>query len=336
MFGDVGGAPGVDVLRPRQLAPETRRDPRRGRGQRCAPAIVTSADLAPLAAEACEGLDALSVRLAAGGSGSGFDALADAIAGYPAEASADERDGGSMIPRARPAIPKGILRALANGAFGVPNSLEAMLADTYAIDADTVYLSPAPMHTPRRSGSPYPPYKGGDCVDALDPEAVLATIARHRVTHAQFVPTHFVRMLRLPDDVRAKYDLSSLRTVIHAAAPAPRRQARDDRLAGADRRQDHRQRGLRADRDRQPRMAGHLARSGAASASPIRIVDLETGATLPPGAIGGCISRIPDPPYDKDPAKTAGARTANGWYAGRRRVARCRGGISTSPTGART
>ena len=55
----------------------------------------------------------------------------------------------------------------------------------------------------------------------FDAEAVLRLIETHRVTHAQFVPTMFVRMLKLPEDVREKYDVSSLQCVIHAAAPCP-------------------------------------------------------------------------------------------------------------------
>jgi acyl-CoA synthetase (AMP-forming)/AMP-acid ligase II len=55
----------------------------------------------------------------------------------------------------------------------------------------------------------------------FDAEAVLRLIEKHRVTHAQFVPTMFVRMLKLPAEVRAAYDVSSLRCVIHAAAPCP-------------------------------------------------------------------------------------------------------------------
>jgi acyl-CoA synthetase (AMP-forming)/AMP-acid ligase II len=55
----------------------------------------------------------------------------------------------------------------------------------------------------------------------FDPEAALAAIEKYRVTCSQFVPTHFVRMLKLPEDVRGKYNLSSLNCAIHAAAPCP-------------------------------------------------------------------------------------------------------------------
>jgi len=55
----------------------------------------------------------------------------------------------------------------------------------------------------------------------FDPEELLQLIERHRVTHLHMVPTMFVRLLKLPADVRAKYDLSSLKFVVHAAAPCP-------------------------------------------------------------------------------------------------------------------
>ena len=58
-------------------------------------------------------------------------------------------------------------------------------------------------------------------MERFDPEQCLALIERYRVTHAQFVPTMFVRMLKLPEDVRRRYDLSSLVYAVHAAAPCP-------------------------------------------------------------------------------------------------------------------
>jgi len=55
----------------------------------------------------------------------------------------------------------------------------------------------------------------------FDPEELLQMIERHKVTHLHMVPTMFVRLLKLPDEVKRKYDLSSLRFVVHAAAPCP-------------------------------------------------------------------------------------------------------------------
>jgi long-chain acyl-CoA synthetase len=58
-------------------------------------------------------------------------------------------------------------------------------------------------------------------MDRWEPEEMLRLIERHRVTHSHMVPTQFRRLLGLPGDVRAKYDLSSLRNMIHGAAPCP-------------------------------------------------------------------------------------------------------------------
>lgn len=58
-------------------------------------------------------------------------------------------------------------------------------------------------------------------MERFDPEQYLALVEQHRITHSQVVPTMFSRMLKLPDDARNRYDLSSLEVVIHAAAPCP-------------------------------------------------------------------------------------------------------------------
>src|SRR5205814_682778 len=55
----------------------------------------------------------------------------------------------------------------------------------------------------------------------FDAEKTLAMIEEHRVTTAYMVPTQYVRLLRLPDDTRDKYDVSSLQVVVHSAAPCP-------------------------------------------------------------------------------------------------------------------
>jgi hypothetical protein len=61
----------------------------------------------------------------------------------------------------------------------------------------------------------------GLVMERFDPEKALRCIERHRVTTSQWVPTHFIRLLKLPDEVRARHDLSSLKIAIHAAAPCP-------------------------------------------------------------------------------------------------------------------
>jgi len=92
------------------------------------------------------------------------------------------------------------------------------------ITGDSVYLNPAPLyHTAPSFWSMTVQSLGGSTVvmEKYDPEQALEAIERYRVTHGQFVPAMFVRMLKLPQRVRDSYDLSSLQRVVHAAAPCP-------------------------------------------------------------------------------------------------------------------
>jgi acyl-CoA synthetase (AMP-forming)/AMP-acid ligase II len=94
----------------------------------------------------------------------------------------------------------------------------------FGFAADTVYLSPAPLyHAAPLRWSLTVHRLGGTvvCMEKFDPEFALHLIERHRVTESQWVPTHFVRMLKLDETVRHRYDLSSLRCAVHAAAPCP-------------------------------------------------------------------------------------------------------------------
>lgn len=107
-----------------------------------------------------------------------------------------------------------------------PNPLVglAVMGAGMPADGSMVYLSPAPLYHAAPLGWCTTVHRlGGTIVvmEHFDPEDALAAIERHRVTDSQWVPTHFVRMLKLPQDVRARYDLSSQRRAIHAAAPCP-------------------------------------------------------------------------------------------------------------------
>ena len=118
--------------------------------------------------------------------------------------------------------PKGIRRPLTGQPFGSDVVLSGMLGGIMGFGPGDVYLSPAPLyHSAPLVWSMTAQRLGGTVVvmEHFDPERCLALIEEHKVTHAQFVPTMFVRMLKLPDEVREQYDLSSLRSVVHAAAP---------------------------------------------------------------------------------------------------------------------
>ena len=66
-------------------------------------------------------------------------------------------------------------------------------------------------------------YQGGTSVvmEGFEPERALQLIEEHHVTHSQWVPIMFIRMLKLPQAERLQYDVSSMQVAIHAAAPCP-------------------------------------------------------------------------------------------------------------------
>ncbi|MBB6628834.1 acyl-CoA synthetase [Nocardioides sp. KIGAM211] len=121
--------------------------------------------------------------------------------------------------------PKGVKVALPPIAVDEPGySYVTIFGGLYGFGEDTVYLSPAPVYhaAPLRFGGVVHAL-GGTLVmmEKFDAEGALRAIQEHGVTHTQMVPTMFVRLLKLPDDVRTSYDVSSLRVVVHAAAPCP-------------------------------------------------------------------------------------------------------------------
>lgn len=121
--------------------------------------------------------------------------------------------------------PKGVLKPLWPANLRGQADPEALgTARLMGVGEDTVYLSPAPLYHAAPLRYTLRVLELGGCaviMEHFDAEAALALIARHRVTHSQWVPTMFGRLLKLPDDVRRRHDLSSHRMAIHAAAPCP-------------------------------------------------------------------------------------------------------------------
>jgi fatty-acyl-CoA synthase len=121
--------------------------------------------------------------------------------------------------------PKGVRPELPGRDVTEPgDTYVTVFSPMYGFDADTVYLSPAPIYhaAPLRFVGVVQSV-GGTVVmmESFSPEGALAAIEKYRVTHSQWVPTMFVRMLKLPAEVRERYDVSSLKVAIHAAAPCP-------------------------------------------------------------------------------------------------------------------
>lgn len=147
------------------------------------------------------------------------------LAGQPSEPIADEAPGFHMVySSGTTGRPKGIRLPLPEGEVTNAGPLAERARASYGLGPDDIYLSPAPLyHTAPLVFTTNCHRLGATVIQMprFDAEAALAAIERERVTITQMVPTMFSRLLRLPPEVRDAFDLSSLRTVIHAAAPCP-------------------------------------------------------------------------------------------------------------------
>ena len=166
------------------------------------------------------------VRLAFGGEVPGCTSYDEALAGASTEPLADQPHGDDFLySSGTTGRPKGIKLPLLPIQVDEPGYPYVMIFGAlFSYGPDTVYLSPAPVYhaAPLRYTGVIQAL-GGTVVlmQRFEPEAFLAAVQEYAVTDTQCVPTMFVRMLKLPEDVRTSYDTSSLKTVVHAAAPCP-------------------------------------------------------------------------------------------------------------------
>ncbi len=170
-------------------------------------------------------LQHLDRRLSVGGAIDGFESFEDAIAASSSEPLPARVEAQPMLySSGTTGRPKGVKPSFADAPLGRGEALTALVSLLFEGKDDSVYLSPAPLYhaAPLRYCMQF--HRLGATVvvmERFDAEGALAAIERHRVTHSQWVPTMFVRMLKLPEATRARYDLSSLRCAVHAAAPCP-------------------------------------------------------------------------------------------------------------------
>ncbi|MGV9332014.1 acyl-CoA synthetase [Nocardia sp. NPDC003726] len=190
-------------------------------------ALIVSAGLADAAEQIVPETPGVEIRLAFGGHVPGYKSYEEAIAASSPEPLPDQPRGADMLySSGTTGRPKGIKQPLPDRQVGdAPgDTYTAIFGPLYGFDTETVYLSPAPLYhaAPLRFGGVVHAL-GGTLVimEKFDAEQALAAIERYRVTHSQWVPTMFVRMLKLDEAVRARYDVSSLRVAVHAAAPCP-------------------------------------------------------------------------------------------------------------------
>lgn len=156
----------------------------------------------------------------------GFQRVEELRTRYPETPIRDEMAGTDMLySSGTTGRPKGIRPPLEPGQpIDGDNVLMQIAGAVCGASADSVYLSPAPLYhaAPLRWCMSMTRFGATLVVmEKFDPEGYLAALEKYRATISQLVPTMFVRMLKLPEEVRAKYDVSSLQCAIHAAAPCP-------------------------------------------------------------------------------------------------------------------
>ncbi|MBI5255999.1 MAG: AMP-binding protein [Burkholderiales bacterium] len=151
--------------------------------------------------------------------------FAEAVAKFPDTPIADEWLGTPMLySSGTTGRPKGILRPLPENPPSQPLPLFHFLNQLWQCREGMRYLSPAPLyHSAPQANVALTIRNGGTVVimEHFDPEQYLALVEQYQITHTQLVPTMFSRMLKLPEDVRRRHDLSSLQIAVHAAAPCP-------------------------------------------------------------------------------------------------------------------
>ena len=164
--------------------------------------------------------------LSVGGDIDGYQSFESAISQYPAERLAKQPSGTLMLySSGTTGRPKGILRPRPDGDIDKAiNPMQGLLTMLWQVDQSTVYLSPAPLYHSAPIGFCVGIHSSGGTVVMMrrfDEVLALEAIEKYRITHSQWVPTMFTRMLKLPKDEREGFDLSSMKVAIHAAAPCP-------------------------------------------------------------------------------------------------------------------
>jgi acyl-coenzyme A synthetase/AMP-(fatty) acid ligase len=190
--------------------------------------LVAHARFAAVAAEVSRAAPRLIRSLSVAGEIPGFAPLEDALAGIPEDLGLDGQLEGSVMlySSGTTGRPKGVRRPLSGKPAGDPGVALAttVLLHLFGITENDRYLTPAPLyHAAPLTFTSAQMRLGSTSVvmRRFDPEEALRLIHEHQITASQWVPTHFRRLLQLPPEVRQRYDVSSLRVAIHAAAPCP-------------------------------------------------------------------------------------------------------------------
>ncbi|TQR82340.1 acyl-CoA synthetase [Mycobacterium hodleri] len=259
-----------------------------------------------------------AVRLIVDGDLDGWQSYPECAADQPVTPIDDEIEGDLLqYSSGTTGQPKGIKRALTHQSPAeVPGLMAALVG--FWMHPDAVYLSPAPLYHTAPSVWTMQTQAGGITTVILDkfsPEGALEAIQKYRVTHGQFVPVMFTRMLKMPEAARTSYDVSSLERVMHAAAPCPVEIKQqmidwwgpivDEYYASSE--------AIGSTLISAEEWLTHPGSVGRSMMTPLHILD-EDGNELPPGEAGEIyFEGGADFEYLNDPAKTASSRDSHGW-----------------------
>jgi fatty-acyl-CoA synthase len=254
-----------------------------------------------------------------GGSVPGYEDWGAAVDAAPQLPVADEAQGLDMLySSGTTGRPKGVKWPLPATRPGERTMLVNLLAPLFSYGPDCRYLSPAPLYHAAPLRHCMTVIKLGGTVfvmGAFDALQSLQLIERHRITHSQWVPTMFVRLLKLPAEARASHDVSSLRVAVHAAAPCPievKERMLDwwgpilfEYYAGTE------NNGFCAITTEE--WLRHKGSVGKAAQGRLHICD-DGGAEVPAGETGLVyFADGPDFSYHNDPVRTAESRNRHGW-----------------------
>lgn len=284
-----------------------------------AKAIVGSEALRPVLEGLAEHLpNGLPPVLLTTGDLDGWAKYPDAVADLPTTPIADEWDGDLLqYSSGTTGRPKGIKRDLPHlPPSETPGMMAALVS--FWMNPEAIYLSPAPLYHTAPSVWSMQAQAGGITtvvLEKFDAEGALDAIGKYGVTHGQFVPVMFTRMLKLPEQVRKSYDVSSLQRVMHAAAPCPVEIKKqmidwwgpivDEYYASSE--------AIGATLISADEWLAHPGSVGKAMTGVVHILD-EDGNEVPAGQPGEIFFEGgADFEYLNDSAKTASSRDSHGW-----------------------
>jgi long-chain acyl-CoA synthetase len=260
----------------------------------------------------------ISIRLSIGGPLDGYQCLEQAMAEFPTTPAFEETRGVDMLySSGSTGRPKAIKTSVGDPQVDGPPPLYRLFGERFGWNESTMYLMPAPLyHSGPLRFAMAMGYFGATVVlmEKFDARESLELCERYRITHAQWVPTMLVRLLKLPQEARRRYDLTHLKCVIHGAAPisVDVKRAMIDWLGPILEESYSATEGNGATLIGSNEWLAHPGSVGKAAFGTLHILD-EAGEEVPVGTIGNIYFEGPRFEYYKEPQRTREAFNQRGW-----------------------